>query len=538
MKKYLTTIVICFSSLTLCAQLKKDVKDFVRDLVSKDTTTLKIENIDFHNQIDIKSFIENELVNVSILSDSLYVVDKKVILENCRFEGGLWLEHFWFKKGVFVSTSALPRNNAFDGEQSFFEFHDSVIDGKMNIQIENSENVIDLKIVNCKLNDGLEINQQGGSFTLLDSYVLLQGKESVGYNSDGTPSEDAKQRTVDLWILNSGRSFNFSNNVFNFEFDLDSRAPIQFVGYIEANSKFVILDNNKLTSNVSSDSISNQVGLHIEVGGQTSSFNFMKNDFEIAVNLNLGFSLNQLKFYSNKLRSLRFSPFKIPSEDNFILWSDIAESNLGLLLLDVGFYDGRTTEQINDFVSYRQLIKFYKSLYDAYKTNGDIQSVNAAYIKIKDLETNELKIKYTKNPNLNLGFMIQINRILKFYTSYGTNPAKSLVISVYIIFGFACFYFFFPSDWDVTSKSKLIGNFKDFIQKNEKGYIKPFFALLIGFIVSLINAITLSLNAFTTLGFGNIPTKGIARYVCVFQGFLGWFLLSLFTVALINQVSF
>jgi len=100
------------------------------------------------------------------------------------------------------------------------------------------------------------------------------------------------------------------------------------------------------------------------------------------------------------------------------------------------------------------------------------------------------------------------------------------------------FYFFFPSDWDVTSKSLLIQKFRDFIEKNEKGYIKPFFQLAIGFLVSLINAVTLSLNAFTTLGFGNIPTHGLARYVCVLQGFIGWFLLSIFTVALINQAQF
>ena len=54
--------------------------------------------------------------------------------------------------------------------------------------------------------------------------------------------------------------------------------------------------------------------------------------------------------------------------------------------------------------------------------------------------------------------------------------------------------------------------------------------------ISLINAITLSLNSFTTLGFGTIPTKGVARYLCIIEGFLGWFLLSIFTVALINQV--
>jgi hypothetical protein len=62
------------------------------------------------------------------------------------------------------------------------------------------------------------------------------------------------------------------------------------------------------------------------------------------------------------------------------------------------------------------------------------------------------------------------------------------------------------------------------------------FYLLYMLILRAVNAITLSVNAFTTLGFGIIPTKGLARYVAIIQGFIGWFLLSIFIVALINQV--
>jgi hypothetical protein len=63
-----------------------------------------------------------------------------------------------------------------------------------------------------------------------------------------------------------------------------------------------------------------------------------------------------------------------------------------------------------------------------------------------------------------------------------------------------------------------------------------FFYLMYVLLVRILNAITLSLNAFSTLGFGEIPTKGIARYVTIIQGFIGWFLLSIFLVSLIGQI--
>ena len=96
----------------------------------------------------------------------------------------------------------------------------------------------------------------------------------------------------------------------------------------------------------------------------------------------------------------------------------------------------------------------------------------------------------------------------------------------------------YPSEWDTKSKKQLISDYKVFVEKNDQGYLKPLYRLIIGFGASLINAMTLSLNAFVTLGFGTIPTSGLARYVCILQGFLGWFLLSIFTASLINQILF
>ena len=67
------------------------------------------------------------------------------------------------------------------------------------------------------------------------------------------------------------------------------------------------------------------------------------------------------------------------------------------------------------------------------------------------------------------------------------------------------------------------------------------FFLVLSYIIYLVfiralNSIVLSINAFSTLGFGVIPVRGFTKYVAILQGFIGWFLLSVFLVSLLNQM--
>jgi len=67
------------------------------------------------------------------------------------------------------------------------------------------------------------------------------------------------------------------------------------------------------------------------------------------------------------------------------------------------------------------------------------------------------------------------------------------------------------------------------------------FFLTISYIIYLIsiralNSLTLSINAFSTLGFGQIPVRGFTKYVAIIEGFIGWFLLSIFLVSILNQM--
>ncbi|MEA3505285.1 MAG: hypothetical protein U9R32_08865 [Bacteroidota bacterium] len=55
-------------------------------------------------------------------------------------------------------------------------------------------------------------------------------------------------------------------------------------------------------------------------------------------------------------------------------------------------------------------------------------------------------------------------------------------------------------------------------------------------ITKAINSIILSLNTFITIGFGEIPVKGLSMYVSIIEGFLGWFMLAIFTITLLTQV--
>lgn len=201
-------------------------------------------------------------------------------------------------------------------------------------------------------------------------------------------------------------------------------------------------------------------------------------------------------------------------------------------------YRGLTDEELENEDMFQRLMSSYYRIYKVFKDNGQINDANQVYVEMKDVQLRQLRYKYAEYGGLENFIQWRLNQLLRFYTDYGTNPSRAIRISILVVAVFSIFYFFFPSEWDTKSKKQLLADYKILIEKNDHGYFKPFLKLSGGTMVSLINAMTLSLNSFVTLGFGTIPTSGLARYVCILQGFIGWFLLSIFTASLINQVMF
>ncbi|MDH5610463.1 MAG: hypothetical protein OEY56_13375, partial [Cyclobacteriaceae bacterium] len=279
---------------------------------------------------------------------------------------------------------------------------------------------------------------------------------------------------------------------------------------------------------------------------------FRDNRSQGPVSMSLSSIRNKIKIHENELDGgFALSEVLLPEFYVDISWNqlkghklfielDTRESGLDSLnqncIACIPYYGSSASELDNDY-GFKKLISTYTGLYRIYKENGDIESANEVYVELQQLYTRRYLHQYTTEGGMNNWFRWKLNQLLEAYIGYGTDPTRALIKSFYILLVFSIFYFFFPSEWDTASKRELLSHFKNAVSTNNnktKAAIR-----FIGYLLlSLLNAMTLSLNAFVTLGFGTIPTKGFARYVCIIQGFMGWFLLSLFTVALINQVIF
>lgn len=312
--------------------------------------------------------------------------------------------------------------------------------------------------------------------------------------------------------------------------------------------------------------------------------------------------------------------FNFPKDNTSFNWSQIDSLGLGLYRrFEKPPYTGKTDTLSSDVDIFNELNSSYRKLHSMYRNQGDMESANACYKQIKDMETTKYRYLYQNSPSINTWFNWRFNQFLKIFSEYGTNPVQSLIFSMWTILLFAAVYFFFYSAWDGINRTYLINKHRQIMQyfRSEQrledfyteNYIEdlkvfadykkeikeskiqiPLFIFLLGkplYFFSLIkykvvsfiyrrtellqgrwtdlestrkvfvgttvffsviiylvflafiralNATILSINAFSTLGFGSIPVKGASRYITILEGFLGWFLLSIFSVSLISQM--
>ena len=489
-------------------QLRKiEWADILNEWVTSEDTMLTFSNLHI-----LPSSRKSRYSELPKDSSGRTIIDKKIIFNTVKMEEFISFDES-FTKGLIFDKCAIDYLAIINSHFNFFEFW-----GK-STSFQFEKNIVE--------------NRSG---------IILAGASGLS---------TAQEAPASMFILNNQFSdFYLSSNFGIYDLLLNDNTFINFYfgvnGRVEAGASF----RRNTFRNPENNG-------RVIISLNTENFIFNDNTLESDFVMDHCALTSQMDFEGNTFnKSVSFTRVAFPEHFNNISWRQLDGRKLAIRTDEnpqirsdeplpeeeinqipyVTLYKPEKQSDFDDEISYNSLISLYTRLYTIFRNNGNIISSNGCYAEMKEIEGQKFQSLYENQPTFKNYFRWKLNQLMKTYTNHGTDPALAIVISMYVLMAFAVFYFFFPSEWDVSSKSKLIQNFKDFIQENDKGYAKPFMMMMLGFGISIVNALTLSLNSFTTLGFGTIPTKGLARYVCIIQGFIGWFLLSIFTVALINQV--
>lgn len=258
-----------------------------------------------------------------------------------------------------------------------------------------------------------------------------------------------------------------------------------------------------------------------------------------------GFSVTDVQLEEG----LWFGPgVQLPEYDVRCSWQAIQPlhllSGVGTRQLQNGYgvvplpFEPRGMDPTADLEKYNQLIAFHKRFHIYFQERGDIRSANGCYVAMRSHEEHFLRALYTANPQLKTWFRWRMNQFLRVFSAYGTDPSQALIAAFYVILIFSGIYILLPSETDNLFRRR-VKRFREQMQqrrRNRRWYLQWGRYYGWGVIMRLVNALALSANAFVTLGYGEIQAEGIARYLAVLQGLIGWFLLAIFSAALIGQV--
>jgi hypothetical protein len=320
-------------------------------------------------------------------------------------------------------------------------------------------------------------------------------------------------------------------------------------------------------------------------------------------------------------RQIIVNALSLNSFNTKIQWTSVGGGKLAVLDAGNRVYSSAQADGLPDEFAINNLISCYANLYSAFRSQGNRLAANACYVEWKDLETTYLSHIYPKTESVIPYFTYLMNIFLKAFCDYGTNPFKSIVISMWVILSFGFLYYIFPGAGSINQRKDFFHNFnmiaryyhapliwtrirmKEMVEGNiDSSYLKfvrfiksennqtpilfralaktgltrdplrnSFDIFLLGLvrksylpsirrsfiqrlgrqlfywlvitvflveiiIMKIIEAVSMSLNVFSTLGYGALPESGLSRYLSIIEGFIGWFLLSIFSVALISQV--
>lgn len=379
---------------------KIDIADiFEHAVVDTALNELEFEgyNIEF-NKLSGKTLYNHlsALYPEKVNDQGLIEISANITFSNCVFDRSLDFEKFIFK-GLTIAESTLE-NQRFG--KCFFE----------SLKLEKNKMINSLELTGIR-SSTLEISGNTLGYELYMENDSIIGGDAFIENNIISFGE----------IIISGSYFNGSITVGN----------NQVSGILIENSHFVLpeygeFNNYKLTENASSD-------LYLTAnrfeGDQSSKVLFNKGNY-----LNLDLRDNyfgvDVYFIENKAEE-RF--FLVNNEfeghvsfEKFLFsetWNELYWSQLSGYKLRYAEYAGESKEELEDGVRFNNLVNIYKGLHTIFLSRGDIESANACYSEMKELQGRKLKQAFRTNKTFGNFLRWQLNVLLKVYTNHGTDPA-------------------------------------------------------------------------------------------------------------------
>lgn len=601
--KKLFTLLLMLSSLYVFSQEKKlnykeySYTEFFKLIENEKDTIFKLKDaiIKYNKETDQRfrgrfSFEGDSLFNRS----EKIVIDKRIELDNVQFLANMYNE------------ADAAYNN---GSLRYIHFKKDVILKEVNsLNISNCifSGEFDLDILNCEKESLDTFNSDYvmirystfNEFSIFKNCFQNLGNQGNVLISNNVFSSEANNTTFHLGLYNTSTAQIRKNTI-------NSKGIVSMF-FEKQGNRFDINNNNIASSQI--DFSANKIDAGVNING---------NQFSSLVNLNIDEikSKDKIEWEQFKNKILSFSSYYefTQGETNKMMWQidTLKRKQLTTRYVDsVRFYKADT---------YANEISIKGMFYNYYKSNYNTETANEVYIELKDFETKRLEALYKENSTFKGFFTWKINQFLKVFSAYGTEPARAVIFSMWVILLFAFIYLLFPNSWDSHGKKRLMHRF-EFFQKylrrkegmhtiyleenkqeissyenfktnleNSKTELPSFFIswskplynasmfsskltakllqntdilkgkwqdlspkqkrwknIQIGFLLTIglfydlfikaLNALMLSINTFTTLGFGEIPIKGLPRYLAIIQGFIGWFMLTIFSVSLISQL--
>jgi hypothetical protein len=362
-------------------------------------------------------------------------INKEIELENVHFEhrnsdSGLALHHIKFLKPVTViNTASLVFSNCVFKEGLFID-----VNIPMNTYVDYFELVYEDYGNDISINESIIENEFSIDIGTIEVFSAL----FVNISNSVLKLETAIESS---FAVNNIRAFDFFNNtckgegILSINLDKSGRTDISFNDFGEA---FILFYNRGISSSdmnfVTDNIFKKPILFEVENFNKTDIYQW--SNWEDNIISAQGYSEYIKQLYIN--RALNSA-----SQEELFYNDSILKTYLG----------GYKYQIENSFKSEKRLIG---SFYDFYKSQYDTDYANKVYVTLKDLETLRYQYLNEQNPSFKNYFTWKINQFLKVFSSYGTEPSKSIVMSIYVIFIFAFIYLFFPNSWDTMNRNRLI----------------------------------------------------------------------------------